>query len=259
MLIKITKSCHNGCIHCCNDSRPSDEHMTLDTFRDALIFAKKYDYMNPLGNEIAGGEPTEHPLFFEFIDEYYRFYNKKQILTVATNGHYLLENPDQIHEYLDKYPNLFFKLTYDNRYYPKKLDITKRALRHKRIMIATEVPSIYPQGRAVTNNLQISDKIMCPPCTNLKLALQQIPFKSLSNVLGAMRSVSKFCTPSIQWDGSIAFGEYDCCPKYCSIYDSEETILKCIEEFDCDGCKIASDIFWNKLLNGELKLRTSGI
>ncbi len=54
MLIKITKSCHNGCTHCCNDSRPSDEHMTLQTFKDALNFAEKYDKNNITGNEIAG-------------------------------------------------------------------------------------------------------------------------------------------------------------------------------------------------------------
>ena len=33
MLIKITKSCHNGCIHCCNECVPSDEHMSLETFK----------------------------------------------------------------------------------------------------------------------------------------------------------------------------------------------------------------------------------
>ena len=255
MLIKITKSCHNGCIHCCNDSKPSDQHMTLDTFKQALKFSNEYDKFNLNGNEIAGGEPTEHPQFFEFIDTYYEFYNLDKPLTVASNGHFILEHSDEIHSYLDKYPSLIFQITYDNRYYPKKLDITKRALRHKRIMIVTEIGKLYPQGRAITNNLKVSDNIMCPPCLNLKLAYEQISKKSLSDILVNMRLLHKFCTPSIQYDGSIAFGEYDCCPSYCTIYDSEETILKHIVSFDCNNCSEAMDIFEEKMKNGTLKIR----
>lgn len=255
MLIKITRSCHNGCIHCCNDNKPCDEHMTLDTFKDALLFAKKYDTNNIFGNEIAGGEPTEHPLFFEFIDTYYEMYDKNFPLTIATNGHFLLENADKIHKYLEKYKSLSFQVSYDNRYYPKKLDITKKALRHKRIIIVTEISHIYPQGRAITNNLKISDKIMCPPCVNLKLILEQINTSSLNTVIRTMRSINKFCTLSIQYNGDLAFGEYDSCPGYCNIYDSEEKILDNIKNFDCDGCKEASDIFLSKVLSGELNIR----
>ena len=256
MLIKITKSCHNGCTHCCNDSRPSDEHMTLQTFKDALNFAEKYDKNNITGNEIAGGEPTEHPLFLEFLDAYFEILGKNKILTVATNGHYLLEHSDVIHEYLEKYPSLIFQITYDNRYYPKKLDTTKRVLRHKRIYIVTEIGKMYPQGRAVSNNLKVTDNIMCPPCFNLKLILMQLGCNNLKDLFTTMRKMEKYCTPSIQWDGSIAFGEYDCCPKYCTIYDDEKTIINQIKNFDCNGCPEAIAICEEKTLSGKIKTRT---
>ena len=256
MLIKITKSCHNGCIHCCNDSKPSDEHMTIDTFIKALEFAEKYDSYNILGNELAGGEPTEHPQFFEFIDVYYTILGIKKPLTIATNGHFLLENPDKIHEYLDKYPFLNFQVTYDNRYYPKKLDITKRALRHKRIGIVTEVTHITPQGRAATNNLPIDNKVMGPSCTNLRLVSLQSPYRSLGKIIQILRQNNKYCTPSIQFDGGIAFGEYDCCPKLCTIYDTEEYILNKLDTLECDRCPIASKIMMEKSIAGNLKIRT---
>lgn len=255
MLIKITRSCHNGCIHCCNDNKPCDDHMTLDTFKDALLFAKKYDTNNIIGNEIAGGEPTEHPLFFEFIDTYYEMYDKTFPLHIATNGHFLLEHPQEIHEYLDKYTGLFFQVTYDSRYYTKKLDITKRVLRHKKIMIVTEIEALYPAGRAITNNLKVSDKVMAPKCYNLKLLQEQLHDCNLNTLIGTLRRMNKFCTPSIQYNGDLAFGEYDSCPGYCNIYDSEEKILDNIKNFDCDGCKEASDIFLSKVLSGELKIR----
>lgn len=255
MLIKITRSCHNGCIHCCNDNKPCNEHMSLETFKEALLFAEKYDKNNIVGNEIAGGEPTEHPLFFQFLDTYFEVLGKNKLLTVATNGHYLLEHHEIIHEYLEKYPTLSFQITYDNRYYPKKLDITKRALRHKRIIIVTEIGKMYPQGRAVTNKLKVSDNIMCPPCFNLKLIMMQMKVNKLEDIFTTMRKMEKYCSPSIQFDGSIAFGEYDSCPKYCSIYDDEKTIINAISAFDCNGCPEAIKICEQKFLTGELKVR----
>lgn len=255
MLIDITKSCHNGCIHCCNDSTPSDCHMSLETFKDALEFSKKYDIYNMVSDELAGGEPMEHPLFFEFIDTYFEFFKDTRNLTIASNGHGILENPKKVHEYLDKYENLFFQITYDSRYYPKKLDTTKRALRHKRICIITEVSHIYPKGRAVTNNLKISDCVMSPPCINLKLLLMQLNEKSLVNVIKYLRLNNKFCIPSIHYDGSIAFGEYVTCPKYVSIYDDEKTIIDKMNNFDCHECKEALAIFEKRFMDGSLKLR----
>ena len=255
MLIKITKSCHNGCIHCCNECVPSDEHMSLETFKDALEFTNKYDSNALYGDEIAGGEPTEHPQFFEFIDTYYEIMSEFKILTVATNGHFILEHPKEIHEYLDKYPFLFFQVTYDNRYYPKKLDITKRVLRHKRITIVTELEKLTPKGRAITNNLKVTDNVMAPPCMNVTLGLVQLNSKSLSELLKTLRRLNINCSPSIQVNGDIALGEFDSCPAFCSIYDSEETILNAIANNTFECCPEIMAIFNEKVDSGQLKMK----
>jgi hypothetical protein len=212
-----------------------------------------------MGNELAGGEPTEHPLFFDFIDIYYEISDNDYPLIIATNGHFLIENSERIHEYLNKYKGLEFQVSYDNRYYPKKLDITKRVLRHKRIYIVTEISNIFPQGRAITNNLKISDKIMAPKCTNLKLLQMQLHSTNLNSFIRELRKFDKFCIPSIQYNGDLAFGEYDACPSYCTIYDDEKHILNEIENFECHNCSMAEKIFLDKTLSGELRIRKVGL
>jgi organic radical activating enzyme len=234
MLIKITKSCHNGCTHCFNDAKPSDEHMTLDTFKNVLEFCLKYDN-SCYGHMITGGEPTENPLFLSFIDYYYTVYPTNYILTVITNGHFMADNQEIIHEYFDKYPGLLFQVTYDKRYYPNKLDITKRIFHHKRVVVIQSIDRIDPKGRALTNKLEYNTN--CPKCFNLKLFLLQKPNIDLKSFFFELRhKINKQCIPCIQTDGYFAFGEYDCCPKIVSIYDKENDILTAIKNFDCKCC-----------------------
>ena len=178
-----------------------------------------------------------------------------KILTVATNGHFILEHPKEIHEYLDKYPFLFFQVTYDNRYYPKKLDITKRVLRHKKITIVTELEKLTPKGRAITNNLKVTDNVMAPPCMNVTLGLVQLNSKSLSELLKTLRRLNINCSPSIQVNGDIALGEFDSCPAFCSIYDSEETILNAIANNTFECCPEIMTIFNEKVDSGQLKMK----
>lgn len=254
MLIKITKSCHNGCIHCCNDSKPCDEHMSLSTFLDVLSFCKKNDN-NFIGHEFAGGEPFEHPNLWVFVEEYYNFFGKEKLLSIATNGHYMAENQQLVNNYLDKYPNLFFQVTYDERFYPKKLDTTKRIFHHKRVCVIDRLTHITPTGRAVTNKIKPTDNVMCPPCINLKLILEQYNVFTLNDLIKLLRKINKYCIPSIQWDGSIAFGEYDSCPKIVTIYDDDNKILKAIKDDDCNGCPETMEIFYSKIQNGDLKIK----
>jgi len=254
MLIKITKSCNNGCTHCCNDSKPSKEHMSLSTFKDVLHFCNKNDD-NLMGHELAGGEPFEHPLIWEFVKEYFEYFGKDKILTIATNGHYLAENQQLVCEYLDKYPGLFFQVTYDKRFYPKKLDTTKRIFHNKKVGLIDNLTHICPVGRAVQNKIEATDNVMSPPCYNLRIILKQLYRPTLKDFIMTLRSCNKYCIPSIQWDGYIAFGEYDHCPKHVSIYDEENKILKAIEEDDCQGCPETIELFISRFKNGDLKLK----
>ncbi len=59
MYIQITTRCNMSCEHCCYSCTHEGEDMSLETFRNCLGF----DEYNTLG----GGEPTIHPLFWQFL------------------------------------------------------------------------------------------------------------------------------------------------------------------------------------------------
>ena len=243
MLIKITESCHGGCTHCMNNAVPCDRHMTLDTFNDVLKFTTEYDVV---GDTLTGGEPSENPNFVDFVHRYYEVKPNSSMLTITTNGQWILEKPEIAHELLDKYPLLLYQVTYDNKYYPNKLDITKRVLHHKRILIEEHLQQIYPQGRAVTNNLKCETN--APKCFNVQLIMSQLRARSekagLKELFVVLRGQAhKFCIPAVHYDGSIGLGESDLCPTKCSVYDTEDKIIETILNHECKGCPEALKSF----------------
>lgn len=238
MLIKITESCHMGCSHCLSNCVPSTNHMSIDTFVDALKFCIKYDCAL-FGNIISGGEPTDNPNFEKFIDIYYSLYNLNTVCLVTTNGHWLINNQEKVLDMLNKYPFLFFQVTYDERYYPIKLDVDNPLFKHERIGGISIVDHIYPQGRALINNIPSDNKIITvPKCTNLKLFIAQTESHSLSDVLYNLRLKLKYskCTPAINYDGSIGLGESNLCPRCCNIYQDEQIILNSMINSKCNKC-----------------------
>lgn len=244
MLIKITRSCSMGCSHCMNNAIPCNQHMTIDTFKDTLSFIKKYDD-GFLGDSLTGGEPFENTLIWDFVDLYFETMPSNRILTITTNGLYLQNNQLLIQDKLDEYPLLFFQVTNDIRYYPIKLDLTKRIFRHNRVVVIEELNHLSPKGRALINHPSEVGKLnKCPPCINVKLAAIQSGGRYLKDIIGIVRSgMNKNCIPSIQYDGSIAFGEFDDCPNYVSIYDDEATIVNEILNFKCGNCPELMDKF----------------
>ena len=250
MLIKITESCHGACSHCMNNAVPCDRHMTIKRFTEVIEFCLRYD-VAMLGDTITGGEPSENPCFDEFIHTYYQMRPLSTPLCITTNGHWIVERPDEAHDMLERYPYLTYQVTYDSKYYPNKLDITKRALRHNRIVIITDVGKIYPQGRAVTNNLKRDAN--CPKCFNVMLMMMQSN-GTLSGMLYALRlKAQKFCIPAIHYDGGIGLGESDLCPMFCSIYDSEQDIIDTILHHNCNGCYEALESFKKNGVNHLLR------
>ena len=63
MLNQITNMCHEGCRHCLQFSTPQGQHMTFETFKDAIKFGIFLDIKTFV---ISGGEPTEHPHLLEY-------------------------------------------------------------------------------------------------------------------------------------------------------------------------------------------------
>ena len=72
-----------GCTHCMDDAKSDcDKFMSEETFRKALDFNLKYDR----SVTITGGEPTENPKFWEFMEIIADTLQYNQIASVTTNG-----------------------------------------------------------------------------------------------------------------------------------------------------------------------------
>lgn len=239
MLLKITEACSLGCKHCMNDAKPDGKHMTLETFEDSLNFLIRNNAYHSI--IITGGEPTEHPVFPMFMGYAIAALNKIQVpkvLTITTNGFWILDNLSAAKEIVgagNEYTMVEFQVSTDTRYYPKKLDTTKRIWREKGFVLCKDcVEFMYPQGRAKQNGFPYQAK--ASKCFNVRAITKQLPNPTIQDVVGTLLSRGKFCTPAIRIDGGISLGESDLCPKVATIYDKEEDIIQKIKDFKCDGC-----------------------
>jgi len=82
MYIMITNRCNMHCEHCCNSCTDKGVDMTKETFLNVCKITDYYEMDVSLG----GGEPTLHPLFWEFLGLALRFSNSEMPPFVATNG-----------------------------------------------------------------------------------------------------------------------------------------------------------------------------
>ncbi len=82
MYLMITNRCNMRCEHCCNSCTEIGSDMTMETFRNACKIIETHEMDVSLG----GGEPTLHPLFWEFFGLTLRFSNPEMPPFVATNG-----------------------------------------------------------------------------------------------------------------------------------------------------------------------------
>jgi hypothetical protein len=78
MYIQITEKCGMHCAHCCMDSGPGGKHMSKKTYVKTLELCGG-DYTS-----LGGGEPTMHPLFWEFLG--LALGSDVEGLWMATNG-----------------------------------------------------------------------------------------------------------------------------------------------------------------------------
>ena len=79
MYFQITNRCNFSCSHCGMNATAKGEDMSIDTFHKALEFNSNIDSSITLG----GGEPTIHPLFWQFLGESIAI---SENVWLATNG-----------------------------------------------------------------------------------------------------------------------------------------------------------------------------
>jgi hypothetical protein len=201
------------------------------TFVKVIKFQKKYG--GPFCM-ITGGEPSEHPMFKQYLSY------AKQILpgvfiTVATNGLWMENDYQYVLDLYYKYKEtLLFQVCNDPRYYPKSIDFSNPVFSLPNVIVIDSVPKIYPQGRAVDNNLEWN--AIGSKCYNVRAVAHQVEYKSLEFIIAMLTLKERICTPHISIDGSIRLGESDLCPVCSHIDKNADEIVKDILAFKCQKC-----------------------
>ncbi len=67
--ISISNRCSKGCDYCYKSSMPDGALMTLNDYCDVLDSMNSSEYGNVFQVALGGGEPLEHPDFFDIIEE----------------------------------------------------------------------------------------------------------------------------------------------------------------------------------------------
>ena len=250
MMVKITQSCSMGCTHCLNDSKPCGKDMDEKTFRAALKFCAKAGNMLLM---VTGGEPFEH-------NNYRKMFNVLReetqglpvMTTIATNGKILEKMSfDELDMFFIFNPLTVFQITNDERFYPIRLN-KDAPIYHKKyskhVELVRKVERVYPQGRALKNNIPWTSK-GCK-CFNIRAIPKQLgKDATLPYVINHMTSCGLSCTPHIDVDGNIKVGESDLCPVCSNIYKSQEQVMEDIIHFECHRC----DFINEKVLTEEQK------
>jgi hypothetical protein len=214
------------------DASPEGKHMSEKIFRQTLHFVSTLCDHDPLF--ISGGEPLDHPQFFNFIDIALK---QNFFILIMSNGLFLKDDSlkNKIFTLIDNNKNnISFQITNDKRYYPTQIP----EINHNKICYESQLRTLSPFGRAITNNLTIPKQT--PHCFNLRSITHS--FKWLPTVIQYLRSHSKFCTPSINIDGIISAGESNQCYNIGNVTQSFEMITNNILNMKCNKCGLESNL-----------------
>ena len=234
MLISITEVCRMGCLHCMDDAKPKGQHMSMETFQEAVNFFIRHDNSNFI---MTGGEPTENPHFWEMVE-----YAAKRvpIVTVTTNGMNLVDNNDayeRINSLNKKYgEKILWQVTHVEKYYPQHINYFDKIFSLENVFLTTELEAIYPQGRARTNKLSWNSK--GSKCFNIRSLARK--FENFDLAIAGLKMKFKFCTPQIDIHGNIKLGESMLCPVASNIYKTPHKIVEDICNFKCSQCDIVN-------------------
>lgn len=231
MLLKITRRCAMRCTHCLEEATPDGEHMSMEVFQDALEFIKK---MKPLLLIVTGGEPTDHPQFFEIMQALLEIVPKDHLL-IASNGLFLY-NEEITERVLSLGVNV--QVTNDVRYYPLTINTQRQ---HPLLNYVDHIESMFPQGRAVKNGYQ-AFKSNAPKCFNLRSIACSPNTISIRDAIKYLEISGKFCTPAIGIHGEILLGESSLCGNIGKVTDSDSSLLQNIRTFQCNRCKMEDNL-----------------
>lgn len=233
MLVRITERCSMQCPHCMVEATPEGKHMTRNVFEKTVRFIKNQGIPVML---MSGGEPTDHPEVLDFI----RYSNSHGIATaLLSNGEFL--HRDNVcgvggSEFRGEILNLVHtvQVTNDPRYYPRHVP----QFSHPRVFWETHLRVITPQGRAKSNGMESSGR--ASECFNLRSAVRA--YGSLREARILLMAHGKFCTPSVNIDGSISAGEAPGCSKIGTVESADGDLAAAIGSLRCKRCGLVANL-----------------
>jgi hypothetical protein len=181
---------------------------------------------------ITGGEPTEHPEFIGFLEKAERFYPDRRSVLILSNGSFL-EDDNYTERILGFGYNI--QVTNDDRFYPKR--IKKKNYTH--IEYIDRIQQVSPFGRALDNGIPVNQKY--PACFNLRsFARHSMTFCNI--IFNLRTTMKKFCTPSINTDGSFAAGETPFCRRFGTVNSTDEELLNNLKSISCNNCGLYKNL-----------------
>lgn len=236
MLLRITDHCMMACNHCFINATPKGKHMDFKVVMQSVTLANKLGVKALL---ISGGEPTDHPNYFDIID-YVKFNYSGQVIVISHG--LFIDDKEYREKVFGQYKDVMFQITNDKRYYPKQLNrITAGNIerKHKNVSFIWKIGGeLYPQGRA-RKHMGITDdtaKVKGTRCFNLRSIVNSVMEPSIAEAISMLELRGRFCTPSININGSIAMGESNQCPETATVTESIDLITQRFKESQCNDC-----------------------
>lgn len=221
MLIQITNRCHMGCSHCMHCSEPEGQHMSIDHIKLAHDFAVR---SNAHCIILTGGEPTEHPLFFEIVANFLDF----PMVLVTTNGMWLDDDAKvkMMRRLCDRNSNLFLQVTNIAKYYPKRINADRLKQMFPKASLETNSLNLLALGRAAQDPELVRESessLGTMSCFSSALVSAQLPYHL---AIANMESRGKFCHPLVDYRGDIHWSESCLCPSFAHVSDAFDDICR---------------------------------
>lgn len=233
MLIRVTNRCTMGCKHCMIDaSGPDGGHMSLDTLRQALAFARA---CKARVLTISGGEPFEHPEIASVLRMCAEFQVRTAtVVTVCSNGTFAFD--EEKFELADRC-GLVVQVTNDKRYYGRDLWLIKHKFDRPLMCFEDQIRVIGPCRRTRENGIPATR--LSPMCYNLRSAVRAVGFEK---ALNALEAYGKYCTPSVNIDGGIVAGEADTCVRIGDVSMNPNDLTDGVRATRCSRCGLSNNL-----------------
>lgn len=272
MIINITQRCTLRCPHCMQNAGPErNEMMSKEVFEQAIQFA------HDIGSKvvsISGGEPTCHPMFFDFLEV--ALSSGFMVVSVLSNGTFIKD-----HAFTERFAkitatnrNFYLQISSFKGLYANYDEVHKPNLKALRLfgdkVVVCDNPNdiqMKPLGRACSGQWYEEAKRVngFPSCINSSLILAQSKAVQGIGVGALMERHQRFCLPIVSWDGSIRLGEAEQCKVIANVSGPLHDINQKLIDFrPCGGCdsykwhlqnpsteqeKKVCKILWNKNIN----------